>query len=184
MLGRASDPASEEHNIPALKFAPTIGPCVSPHQDKVVTIETKSSTEERAQCQTVGKNIKDFETRQTDLRHHIHSAEQKVYAARLRSAEIEQEVRQIEMAQQTARVLPSRGGPPGVLIGEITAQVIRLATQKDALERKLERLRSEMSRLEGSLADAQRRLENVEYNLRQSYAAFDRLGCKLSDRQY
>ena len=71
-----------------------------------------------------------------------------------------------------------------MLIGEITAQVIRLATQKDARERKLERLRSEMSRLEGSLADAQRRLENVEYNLRQSYAAFDRLGCRLSDRQY
>ncbi len=181
MLVCESNPASQTQNIPALIIAPTIGPRVWPHEDKVVTIETKSAADERAQCERTGAHIGQFQQERTDLQRGIHSMEERLHGARLRSAELEQEVRQIERAQQTARALPSRGGPPGVLIGEITAQVIRLASQKDALERELGRLRSGMGRLEGQLADAKRRLENVEHNLGQSHAAFDRLGCRPSD---
>lgn len=130
-------------------------------------------------CFDIGRQIAELERENTDLQSRVFAFEQQVREFRERITEIDHEL--AEISSMEAAIRAASGRHPGTaIIGEVSIEVIRLARQKDGLEQ--ERLGAEnaLSRLEPSLQQAERRLDNVDHLLSRLRDDHRRNGCAAS----
>lgn len=146
-----------------------------------MTFHTENDRTRHKECERLGQDIPRFRTKRTDLTNNIHKLESSIQDAQIRLGQIERELSEISTVQELARGIGGRGGIPGAMAGEGFAQLFALARQKDELERERQGLQSKLAGLEALLEDAKGRLNNVEFILSELHAAFEQLGCGLSD---
>lgn len=142
-------------------------------------LELKS--DRRARCERAGRNIRVYQERQSSLRTQVSEFRNLVHDTESEIGDLGQRIEQIAANQDALRAVGGRFGPGGTIATEVGAQLIGLARQKDALERRLEQLQSNLSRIIGPLRDAETQLAETNRLLSQSHDAFDRLGCTISD---
>ncbi|MEM1370655.1 MAG: hypothetical protein AAGG72_00350 [Pseudomonadota bacterium] len=142
--------------------------------------ELKAAPSTQAECFRLGGEIRELQGQQRNLQNDVAVTETEIAELRFMIAEIEQEIANIQFAEDTARAEGSRAGIGGVIASEVTAGAIRLAMQKDSLERERDQRKAGLSRLERQLNDRRRRLEEVGYLLSRLHDAFVGLGCSAS----
>ena len=129
------------------------------------------------ECRRLGTDISNFWAERNELNAKIRRLEVQSRNIEERIFDIKQAIRHIDVAEHSARSLGGRGGIGGAVAGEVTAQAIRLAMQRDALEAELRQKTSELSRLKQPIEQAKRRLASVEHILRELRSGFENLKC-------
>lgn len=135
------------------------------------------------QCARIGRDLGVLDRRRQKLIDSIRELEESAADLRSRIAEIDGQIASIQFAEDVARSARSQG-PAGAVVGEVTAQAIRLAMQRDQLEREKQRLEAQLSRVDRHLNNDQRQFEQVDHNLNVLNSAFANLNCPLGLRDF
>ncbi len=147
-------------------------------------MQREQKSDRMDECFRIGRNLKILDDKRRSLLSEIQRLESRLNDINARLAEIGRNLAGIQFAQDTARAAGSRGGAPGAIAGEVTAQAIRLATQKGELERDQHRLEAQHANLEHQLNERRRRFEDVDHNFQSANNRFGDLRCPLGARAF
>ena len=147
-------------------------------------MQCEAKADRTAECFRIGREIYQVERELVSLQREVGQLEGSLRDINARIFEVEQNIANIQFAEDAARSFGSRGGIVGGLAGEATAQAIRRAMQKDRLERQKLSLEAQRSRIRSPLEARRRRLDEVAYLLSSLEDGFRSLNCPLGARQF
>lgn len=147
-------------------------------------MQREQKSDRMDECFRVGRELKILDDKRHSLLSEIPRLESDLNDINARLADIARDLAHIQFAQDTVRAAGSRGGVPGAIASEVTAQAIRLATQKGELERDQHRLEVQRSNLEYRLDERRRRFEDVGHAFASANARFGALDCPLGARAF
>ena len=146
-------------------------------------MQCELKTDRMDECARIGRELGVLDRDRQRLIDSIREAEDGASDLQSRVAEIDERIANIQFSEDTARSARSRG-PAGAIVGEVTAQTIRLAMQKDQLEREKQRFEAQLSRIDRQLNSDRRQFEQIDQIFNTFNSEFANLNCPLGLRVF